>query len=362
MDYQVLGSNFVVSSMYGNTPIDEIDLLETDMTIARCGQSNQIRGLIDSNPNDNYLKLWLGLIKWWNGEYRGAYKLFKACNGMTRYDGTHDFRPYWYQAILMKDEMRTWDTWYSALGHFRSTANRLVNLVLDSFNGNFEPARTYLMYLNGYFSQAGHDALIEDFFNNNPPVYKKFVDIGAYDGVTMSNTRRMFAGGWAGICIEPVRSVFAKLKALYKGTNVVCVNCAVGMEDTEVNMELWENKAASRVLFGDSTKKTQPIHMYPINTVLEDNKIDAFDLLSIDVENLNAEVIQTLDLAKYRPSMIVVEYNDNEQTRLAIVNKLERFGYKLWFDSLQDLFLCTANSVSEPAFWNTKTLVPVRGK
>lgn len=363
MNYQVLGSNFIVSSMYGSIKIDEIDLLKTDMTIAKSGQKQEILNFIHSNTDpicDKYLKLWLGLILWYESNYRDAYKLFKYCEGMIDYCGRLDFRPYWYQAILIKDEMRTWDTWFSALGNFRSLANKLIKEVVNILGVNFNPSHVYLEYLNGEFSQAGHDTLIEDFFRVNPPMYKKFVDIGAFDGISMSNTHKLFKNGWGGLCVEPIKKSFVSLKSLYKGTNVICVNCAIGLENTEVKMEVNENPMISKVLFGNTRAKTQRIKMNTINTVLESNNIDNFDFLNIDVENLNVEIINSIDLVKYTPLMIVIEYNGNTDIKSNIINTLKRYEYKLWFDNLQDLFMCKTNSISEPAFWDIKTLIPTR--
>ncbi len=41
---------------------------------------------------------------------------------------------------------------------------------------------------------------------------KFFIDIGAFDGVEISNTYALERMGWKGICIEPIPEVFAMLK------------------------------------------------------------------------------------------------------------------------------------------------------
>jgi len=61
-----------------------------------------------------------------------------------------------------------------------------------------------------FFSQNGQDSFLE----NN--LFKKinngfFVDIGANDGVTFSNTYFFEKKGWDGLCVEPIPSVFEKL-------------------------------------------------------------------------------------------------------------------------------------------------------
>src|SRR5579872_770277 len=71
-----------------------------------------------------------------------------------------------------------------------------------------------------YQSQCGQDRFVHEnyFFFHRDGV---FVDIGAHDGVFLSNTyffeKEM---GWKGICIEPIPEVFEQLKA---NRSAVCV-------------------------------------------------------------------------------------------------------------------------------------------
>ena len=52
--------------------------------------------------------------------------------------------------------------------------------------------------------------MYENYFLNKPEGF--FLDIGAHDGVTGSNTFFFEKLGWDGICLEPIPSVFDKLK------------------------------------------------------------------------------------------------------------------------------------------------------
>ena len=62
------------------------------------------------------------------------------------------------------------------------------------------------------FSQYGQDEFLDTFLFKN---FKDgfYVDIGAYDGITFSNTHRFnIFHNWNGINIEPLPAVFKKLK------------------------------------------------------------------------------------------------------------------------------------------------------
>src|SRR5947207_13570279 len=75
-----------------------------------------------------------------------------------------------------------------------------------------------------FYSQVGQDRfLLENFFRGKRGGV--FLDIGAYDGETLSNT--LFfekTMGWTGLCVEPLPAAFAKLRATRKA---VCENISV---------------------------------------------------------------------------------------------------------------------------------------
>src|ERR1700678_922847 len=52
-----------------------------------------------------------------------------------------------------------------------------------------------------YYSRNGEDYLAWSLFDDQPPAF--FVDVGAFDGVHLSNTFSFERQGWKGICIEP---------------------------------------------------------------------------------------------------------------------------------------------------------------
>ena len=66
-------------------------------------------------------------------------------------------------------------------------------------------------------SQQGQDAWVASLFSNpqyplSPRRQRTFVELGANDGVTFSNSYLLErCHGWRGVCIEPTPSAFAKL-------------------------------------------------------------------------------------------------------------------------------------------------------
>ena len=73
-------------------------------------------------------------------------------------------------------------------------------------------------------SQLGQDILVDEYFGGKRGGV--FVDIGAYDGVTFSNTLMLERErGWTGVCIEPLPDVFAELR---QNRGCVCVQACIG--------------------------------------------------------------------------------------------------------------------------------------
>lgn len=66
-----------------------------------------------------------------------------------------------------------------------------------------------------FYSQAGQDKyLIENIYKNKEKGF--FIDIGAHDGITYSNTYYLEKElGWSGICIEPNPKIYKQLLFFY---------------------------------------------------------------------------------------------------------------------------------------------------
>jgi FkbM family methyltransferase len=71
------------------------------------------------------------------------------------------------------------------------------------------------------FSQSGEQAIILEAVKELP--VGRFLDIGAGDGRTFSNTVALAGRGWAGVCVEPAAWAFSKLAELY--LNVDRIQC-----------------------------------------------------------------------------------------------------------------------------------------
>jgi FkbM family methyltransferase len=189
-----------------------------------------------------------------------------------------------------------------------------------------------------YFSQLGEDCLLAQFFGFK--VQGHFVDVGAFDGVYLSNTYAFELLGWTGACIEAAPEYYEL--CVENRPRSVCHHAACLAAD-EGSVELL---AESGGLF--SGVQVDPNHVAGIyrnygvpfdgfykvsvpsrtlNTLLGDPVSD-IDFVSIDVEGAELQVLQGFDLRRYEPRILVIEAN-SDTARHALEDYLSVHGYAL---------------------------------
>jgi FkbM family methyltransferase len=200
------------------------------------------------------------------------------------------------------------------------------------------------------YSQYGQDLAAVDFFKFRRPGNRIFIDVGAFDGESMSNTRTFFELGWKGLCVEACRKNYDKLEKLYRGTGVVTVRNAVSDESGVMDLNIAtipgsEDYGSDVSSLSDETTKRWPnykwekerVEVRTLNEICETNGIGEVDFLSIDVEGAELKVLKGFDLDRYKPSLIVCEYGGRAD-RKKILDHLRAKSYFKWMDNGTDVF------------------------
>ena len=154
-----------------------------------------------------------------------------------------------------------------------------------------------------YYSQFEQDKFTyENYFQDTKEGY--FVDIGAHDGTTFSNSRFFEELGWSGVCVEPNPKVFEVLQSTRK---CKCLKKAIA--DHTGKGKFFQIVEGADMLSGlvdeFNERGIKNIHA---NLQGMENEFDYIDV-ELDLFD-NIVDSTTIDFGKYDIKVITVENND----------------------------------------------------
>jgi len=171
-----------------------------------------------------------------------------------------------------------------------------------------------------------------------PNGVNSFIDIGANDGVLFSNTYKFAKNGAQGLCIEPSRSSYNKLKLNHLfNPKVKCLHGAVS--NFEGSIFLQDKGYESTLSTVSKTKSigSKKVCCRTFSSILKDypsfNKID---FLSIDVEGHEEEVIAGLGRSPFITKIIVIESDKSEIEKLLTIEGMKDY-YPIYTNSLNTI-------------------------
>ena len=203
-----------------------------------------------------------------------------------------------------------------------------------------------------YYSQFNQDQIINTFLDNkNNGV---FVDIGAYDGITYSNSYFFEKyRNWSGFCFEPNPVIFKKLEETRK---TVLINGGVSKNDGKLTYKRFSGSQELEMLSGfsdffnedqlnridtelnktkDSSAETISINTFSLHKFLNDKGINKIDYCSIDTEGGEFEILKTIDFKNVYFSTLSIENNYNAKE---VVEYMQKHGFQFQFIWKCDLF------------------------
>lgn len=186
-----------------------------------------------------------------------------------------------------------------------------------------------------------------------------FIEVGAYDGYSFSNTWGLAEAGWKGIYFEPVIEYYKKcVKTHLKNVNISVVNLAISEFNGELTLQL------GGALTSGSKKQIDIVkNLDWASGVYSSNKISCacltldhylsvnrspsdIDLLVIDVEGMEMNVLRGANLVQHKPKMLIIEAHENHpDIELRVFSEdINSFVYdagykKIYSDEINNIYL-----------------------
>jgi len=242
--------------------------------------------------------------------------------------------------ILRQKNRCIWQKLWDLQHDLRTTASSISNEFESAFKqlakSRFSGRSRLPMLMP---SQHGEDVLLWNFFDRKTEGY--FVEVGAFDGVTFSNSYFFEAIGWSGTLVEAVPD-FAE-RARLSRPNSKIINKAVGGPGTkQVIMKIaqgseefvgafsfvgkdQDDRAGKRIRSRGGRIKEEIVECMTLDEILGDLPF-AIDFISIDVEGCELDVLEHFSLDKYVPAVLVIEDNSHGTDR-RVSERLGSSGY-----------------------------------
>ncbi|KAH3703235.1 uncharacterized protein LOC127860525 [Dreissena polymorpha] len=216
------------------------------------------------------------------------------------------------------------------------------------------------------FSQYGQDKYLSNHFGSKRNGF--FVEIGAYDGQSLSNTLLFeMKNNWTGLLIEANPHMFSNIASVNR--NCYAINCCLGYTNTSLTFTLagmissadavmtaqHRNRINSeRVNFKNDKTYSKAVtvqcySLFDILNVIGTRKVDYF---SLDVEGAELYILESIDWNQIDIDVFTIE---TDQHRDKIMSFMKDHEYR-WLTHLigDDIFIKERNlDATRPILWQT---------
>ncbi len=198
-------------------------------------------------------------------------------------------------------------------------------------------------------AQFGEDRVLWQIFRGRPTGY--FIEVGAYDGVALSNTWFLEQMGWHGLLIEPIKPLCEKAAAARPRSRVI--HAAAGPRGCHGTttftiaqnvpvLSFWkaDDEHRARCLREGATLVTVEVPLVSLDDLLMNERRNpppeggpwqsrkgwSIDLVSIDVEGAERDVLDGFNLERFRPRVLILE--NDRPAGAALDPYLRERGYR----------------------------------
>lgn len=176
------------------------------------------------------------------------------------------------------------------------------------------------------FSQNQEDEIIHRYFGSYQGT---FLDLGANDGITLSNTYALVLKGWRGTLVEASPKAFDRLSFNLSRPDDLCLlHTAIGTHNGKTILhQSGDHLGKGDVALLSTTKQSEldrwldevfdEVSVPCVNwsTLLGLSKYKTFDFISMDIEGMELEVLPQMDLKALGCKLLCVEFNGKDKDK-----------------------------------------------
>lgn len=187
-----------------------------------------------------------------------------------------------------------------------------------------------------------------------------YIDVGANDPSHLSVTRAFYEAGWRGINIEPVKAYYDLLSAQRPNDVNLCVGAGAApgklqlFNIPDTGLATADPAVAERHRSMGWNVIPEEMTVQTLTQICDTHVSGPIHFLKIDVEGAERDVLLGLDLARWRPWIVVVEATvplSEEQVHHRWEHLLLDAKYDhVYFDGLNRYYLANEHAELKPAF------------
>lgn len=160
----------------------------------------------------------------------------------------------------------------------------------------------------------------------NLPDKGVIVDVGAGDGINMSNSKLLEEMGWTAICIDADPRVAKDLKKNRPHGYSALISNKKGKHTFYMNEDTPD---LSGIIPTEKTKnKSITLESVTLESILEKEKVGKIDILSIDTEGSEIDAFESMNFEKHRPKYLVIELDTQGKVNYELETYFTLKGYK----------------------------------
>lgn len=177
---------------------------------------------------------------------------------------------------------------------------------------------------NKSYAQSGEDLILNTIFNK----VKKgtYIDVGACDPFFQSNTYFFYERGWSGINIDANEDSIKKLN--HKRKRDKNILAFIHNVEKDIDYYFYQNPAYNGNTYNNNLPskliKTKKMKTLTLDKILQLEKFEQINFLSIDTEGNELNVLNSINLKKIRPQAIIIE-SFNTDIKNEIQTDITRF-------------------------------------